>query len=160
MERRFKHRLLSLVLALVMTLTLLPMSAMATGNSTSSELDYRIVHLDCGRKYFSVDNIKSIIDTASAAGFNYLELAFGNDGLRFLLDDMSVSFTVTTQADATASYSVDEQSVEEEPAEPETPAEEPAAEVEAPAEEPAAEEETTTEEPAAEEPAADATTAE
>ncbi len=156
MERRFKHRLLSLVLALVMTLTLLPMSAMATGNSTSSELDYRIVHLDSGRKYFSVDNIKSIIDTASDAGFNYLELAFGNDGLRFLLNDMSIEVeqTVTT-------YDVDEQAADEpvteseEPAE-ETPVEEPEAEV--PAEEPS-EEETAAEEPAEEEPSEEETPA-
>ena len=53
--------------------------------------EYNIMFLDCGRKYFSVDNIKTIIDNASAAGFNYIQLAVGNDGLRFLLNDMSLT---------------------------------------------------------------------
>ena len=53
--------------------------------------EYNIMFLDCGRKYFSVDNIKQIIDNASAAGFNYIQLAVGNDGLRFLLNDMSLT---------------------------------------------------------------------
>ena len=97
-----RKRLLSLLLALTMVLSLMPLSAAAEENSDTTavsesvSLDYRIVHLDCGRKYFSVDNIKSIIDIASAAGFNNIELAVGNDGLRFLLDDMSVSFEVET----------------------------------------------------------------
>lgn len=51
----------------------------------------KIFFLDCGRKYFSVDNIKALINNASAAGFNYIQLAVGNDGLRFLLDDMSLT---------------------------------------------------------------------
>ena len=52
---------------------------------------YNIFFLDCGRKYYSVDSIKQLIDNASAAGFNYIQLAVGNDGLRFLLDDMSLT---------------------------------------------------------------------
>lgn len=56
----------------------------------------KIFFLDCGRKYFSVDNIKALIDNASAAGFNYIQLAVGNDGLRFLLDDMSLTVKGTT----------------------------------------------------------------
>ena len=52
--------------------------------------DYRILHLDCGRKYFTADWIKALINEMAVAGYTHLELAFGNDGLRFLLDDMSV----------------------------------------------------------------------
>lgn len=59
---------------------------------SGSSLDYRIVHLDCGRKYFSVENIKKLIDTAAQYGYNQVQLAFGNGGCRFLLDDMSLSF--------------------------------------------------------------------
>ena len=51
---------------------------------------YKIYHLDCGRKYFSVEQIKTLIDTIAANDYNTLELAVGNDGLRLLLDDMSV----------------------------------------------------------------------
>ena len=64
-----------------------------SGISTTSAADdfFKIMFLDCGRKYFSVDGIKQIIDNASAAGFNYIQLAVGNDGLRFLLDNMSLT---------------------------------------------------------------------
>lgn len=58
--------------------------------------DLSIVILDCGRKYFSVDSIKQIIDNASAAGFGYIMLGVGNDGMRFLLDDMSLTVNGTT----------------------------------------------------------------
>lgn len=53
--------------------------------------DLSIVMLDAGRKYYSVDSIKQIIDNASAAGFGYIMLGVGNDGMRFLLDDMSLT---------------------------------------------------------------------
>ena len=57
---------------------------------------YRIMFIDNGRKYFSAGSIKQLIDNASAAGFNYLQLAVGNDGMRFLLDDMSLTVNGTT----------------------------------------------------------------
>lgn len=60
--------------------------------AVSSSEFYRIVHLDCGRKYFSVENIKKLIDTAAQYGYNQVQLAFGNGGCRFLLNDMSLSF--------------------------------------------------------------------
>ena len=62
------------------------------GHEVTTALDsfYKICFVDCGRKYFSVDSLKAIIDNASKAGFNYIELAVGNDGLRLLLDDMSI----------------------------------------------------------------------
>ena len=56
-----------------------------------SETNMRIFHLDAGRKYFSVAQIKDLIDKLSTYGYNYMELAVGNDALRFLLDDMSVT---------------------------------------------------------------------
>ena len=67
-----------------------------TNADSENEYKYNIIHLDCGRKYFSVDSIKKIIDNASAAGFNYIQLAVGNDGMRFLLDDMSLTVNGTT----------------------------------------------------------------
>ena len=95
-------KLLSLILAMIMVLSLMPMTVLAqegdaepTGTvdtyaTTENALKNRIVHLDCGRRYFSVDYIKGIIDTMAANGFNQLELAFGNGGLRFVLDDMDI----------------------------------------------------------------------
>ena len=57
---------------------------------------YKIYHLDCGRKYFSVEQIKDVIDTIAENDYNTLELAVGNDGMRFLLNDMEVSANGTT----------------------------------------------------------------
>lgn len=94
-----RKRLLSLILAVILMIGLLPISAFASNVGTQandssktaeSQEFMRIFHLDCGRKYFTVDSIKKIIDNASAAGFNYIQLAVGNDGLRFLLKDMSL----------------------------------------------------------------------
>lgn len=60
-------------------------------DAVKTNYELSIVMLDCGRKYFSVDSIKQIIDNASAAGFGYIMLGVGNDGMRFLLDDMSLT---------------------------------------------------------------------
>lgn len=57
--------------------------------------NYSIVMVDCGRKYYSVVSLESIIDSASAAGMHYVMLGVGNDGLRFLLKDMSLEVNGT-----------------------------------------------------------------
>lgn len=69
-----------------------------TSNASVSLTDtnMRIFHLDAGRKYFSVEQIENLIDTLNENGYNYMELAVGNDALRFLLDDMSVVVGETT----------------------------------------------------------------
>lgn len=61
-----------------------------------SGYQYSIVMVDCGRKYYSVESINAIIDSASAAGMHYVMLAVGNDGLRFLLNDMSLTVNSKT----------------------------------------------------------------
>lgn len=53
--------------------------------------NYSIVMVDCGRNYYSVESLESIINSASEAGMHYVMLALGNDGLRFLLKDMSLT---------------------------------------------------------------------
>ena len=65
-------------------------------DAVKTNYELSVVMLDCGRKYFSVDSIKQIIDNASAAGFGYIMLGVGNDGMRFLLDDMSLTVNGTT----------------------------------------------------------------
>lgn len=50
----------------------------------------KVVHLDCGRKYFSKETIQSFIDVSSHSNVTHIQLAFSNDGCRFLLDDMSI----------------------------------------------------------------------
>lgn len=73
-------------------------------DAVKTNYELSVVMLDCGRKYFSVDSIKQIIDNASAAGFGYIMLGVGNDGMRFLLDDMSLTVNGTTyESDAVKS---------------------------------------------------------
>lgn len=49
------------------------------------------VLIDCGRGYYSPAEIKEIIDKMAECRYGYLMLGFGNDGLRFILDDMAVT---------------------------------------------------------------------
>ncbi len=57
------------------------------GKRLEDETFYRIFLLDCGRKYFTVDEIKGIIDLLKANHYTHIELAFGNEGLRLLLNE-------------------------------------------------------------------------
>ena len=99
--RRNLKRWVSMLLMAAMLVTMVPVTASAAGESDTF---YRIFHLDVGRKYFTVDQVKVIIDKLDTNNYTHLELAIGNDGLRLLLDDMSVSANDTTysSADVTA----------------------------------------------------------
>ena len=68
----------------------LPTAASSDGAASNDDSFYRIVHLDCGREYFTKDWIIALINEMSAAGYNQLQLAFGNGGFRFYLNDMGV----------------------------------------------------------------------
>lgn len=114
-------RILSLLLVLVLMVGVLPVSALADGWDLTGELDTeqlleraepvemqasasdfsKILHLDCGRKYFSKNWIIALLYEMQAAGYNQLQLAFGNDGLRFLLNDMSFTANGTTYSHET-----------------------------------------------------------
>lgn len=48
--------------------------------------------------------VEEIIDALASEGYTHLELAVGNDALRFLLDDMSVNANGTTYAHATVAF--------------------------------------------------------
>ncbi len=50
----------------------------------------RILSIDAGRKYFSLAQLKEIVEQASHAGFTGIEVILANNGLRFLLDDMMI----------------------------------------------------------------------
>ena len=73
-----------------MPANVMPVQANVAARDTSGDDYYRIVHLDCGREYFSKDWIIALINEMAAAGYNQLQLAFGNGGFRFYLDDMSI----------------------------------------------------------------------
>lgn len=102
-KRTGTKKVLSMILVLVMLLSLLSMAAFtlptaASSDSAASNVDFmRIFHLDCGRKYFSVSEIKGIIDQLAANHYTHLQLAFGNNGFRFLLNEMSVGSYTSDQ---------------------------------------------------------------
>ncbi|MBQ7099093.1 MAG: S-layer homology domain-containing protein [Oscillospiraceae bacterium] len=58
----------------------------------------KIFHLDSGRKFYSKDWTIALLNELSAAGYTHLQLAFGNNGFRFLLDDMNIEANGTTYA--------------------------------------------------------------
>ena len=92
-------KLLALLLTVCMLLCMLPTVAFASGS------DYlKIAMLDSGRKYFSADWVKAFLYEAKADGYTHVMLAVGNDGTRFLLDDMSLNVGGKTySSDAVAS---------------------------------------------------------
>ena len=85
---KFK-RIVSLAMVLCMIMAFLPVGVSAAEDDSYA---YNIVHVDAGRKYFSPDELKAIIDNAADAGFNQVELYLSdNQGFRFALDDMSLT---------------------------------------------------------------------
>lgn len=69
-----------------------PTEAVQAAETQAADSSFmKIFHLDCGRKYFTKDWILALINEISAAGYTHLQLAIGNDGIRFLLDDMSLT---------------------------------------------------------------------
>ena len=55
-----------------------------------------IFSIDAGRKYFSEDQLKSIIDKAYKNGYTDVQILLGNDALRFFLADMSMEVNGVT----------------------------------------------------------------
>lgn len=69
-----------------------PTEAVQAAETQAADSSFmKIFHLDGGRKYFTKDWILALINEISAAGYTHLQLAIGNDGMRFLLDDMSLT---------------------------------------------------------------------
>ena len=104
MKRKVMRKLFSMLLVLCMVFSILPSSAIAAGEEDadaqndvdttySSDYSIRALFVDAGRKYFSVDWFKSIIDEMASNNMNTLYISFSNDeGFRLLLDDMGLSF--------------------------------------------------------------------
>lgn len=75
----------------IMPANVMPVQASVAARDTSNDGFIRIFHLDCGRKYFSVSEINGIIDQLAENNYTHIQLAFGNDGFRFILNEMSVT---------------------------------------------------------------------
>ena len=93
--KKFKKTILSMVVA-CMTL-IMPMS-LNFEKVSAAETKISVYSIDAGRKYFPEARIKELIDTANQTGFTHIQLILGNDGLRFLLDDMAITANGKTYA--------------------------------------------------------------
>ena len=72
-----------MLLAVLMILTVAPIIAFPASAATVDNSNFmRIFHLDCGRKYFSVDDVEKIIDELATNYYTHIRLAFGNEGPR------------------------------------------------------------------------------
>lgn len=92
--RKGASKVVSLVLSLAMIFGMVPMVSASAGDTAGAQNDFdRIVHLDMGRKYYSPEWIKALIQEISALGYTELELDFSNnEGFRFSLpaDQMKI----------------------------------------------------------------------
>lgn len=104
---------LAILLVLCTLLSMVVMTGAGTADTSQdtaaaqSANDFmRVFHLDCGRRYFTVAEIEGIIDELSANHYTHLQLAFGNEGLRFLLDDMAVTANGTTYSSSNVTKAI------------------------------------------------------
>ena len=56
----------------------------------NENLKKSVLSIDAGRKYFSTEQLKTIIERAYKNGYTDVQILLGNDALRFFLDDMSL----------------------------------------------------------------------
>ena len=90
---------LAILLVLCTLLSMVVMTGAGTADTAqdaqplaaSGDSFMKMVLIDSGRGFVSVENVKAIIDEMARCDYEYLMLGIGNDGLRFLLNDMSVT---------------------------------------------------------------------
>lgn len=111
---------LAILLVLCTLLSMVVMTGAGTAEGSqdaqplaaSNDSFMKMVLLDGGRGYISVENVEAIIDQMALYDYDYLVLGFGNNGLRFLLDDMSVEVNGTTYGDAAIRNAIIEKNAE------------------------------------------------
>lgn len=99
MDMKFMKKLLVASLAMVCAFggAKLTSGTVTTVKAAENEnLKKSVLSIDAGRKYFSEQQLKDIIDKAYKNGYTDLQLILGNDALRFFLDDMSITVNGTT----------------------------------------------------------------
>lgn len=99
MNMKFMKKLLVASLAMVCAFggAKLTSGTVTTVKAAENEnLKKSVLSIDAGRKYFSEQQLKDIIDKAYKNGYTDVQLILGNDALRFFLDDMSITVNGTT----------------------------------------------------------------
>ena len=77
---------------------ILPASLNTQKVAAAEDAKMSIFSIDAGRKYFSKDQLKQIVQKAHDNGYTHVQLLLGNDGLRFALDDMTIVTETKTYA--------------------------------------------------------------
>lgn len=93
------------IISFVLCCTMIFGAIFAVGGATEIQAKERettqlksIFSIDAGRKYFSEDQLKSIIDKAYKNGYTDVQILLGNDALRFFLADMTMEINGVTYA--------------------------------------------------------------
>uniref|UniRef100_UPI00260DA110 family 20 glycosylhydrolase n=1 Tax=Peptacetobacter sp. TaxID=2991975 RepID=UPI00260DA110 len=94
----FKKLIISTLVACMTMVTPASFGMANVSAAKTNKTEMSVYSIDAGRKFFSVNQIKEIIDTANETGFTHVQLLFGNDGLRLVLDDMTISANGKTYA--------------------------------------------------------------
>lgn len=91
------------IISFVLCCTMIFGAVFAVGGTTEIQAKERetqqlksIFSIDAGRKYFSEDQLKSIIDKAYKNGYTDVQILLGNDALRFFLADMTMEVNGVT----------------------------------------------------------------
>lgn len=89
---KFMKKLLAVTLAfgVVLSGASLTTGEAATVKAAEEQKLKSVFSIDAGRKYFSKDQLKTIINKAYQNGYTDVQILLGNDALRFILDDMSM----------------------------------------------------------------------
>ena len=89
---KFMKKLLAVTLAfgVVLSGVSLTTGEAATVKAAEEQKLKSVFSIDAGRKYFSKDQLKTIINKAYQNGYTDVQILLGNDALRFVLDDMSM----------------------------------------------------------------------
>lgn len=81
---------LAVAVGLILGVEKMPSVSAAEGSKKA------VFSIDAGRKYFSEEQLKQIIDKAYKNGYTDVQILLGNDALRFFLDDMTIVSNGTT----------------------------------------------------------------
>lgn len=95
---RFKKVIATMLVACMTMATPASLGMAKVSANEANKTKMSVYSIDAGRKFFSVNQIKEIIDTANKTGYTHVQLLFGNDGLRLLLDDMTITANGKTYA--------------------------------------------------------------
>ncbi len=92
MDMKFMKKLLVASLAMVCAFggAKLTSGTVTTVKAAENENLKSVFSIDAGRKYFSTEQLKTIIERAYKNGYTDVQILLGNDALRFFLDDMSL----------------------------------------------------------------------